>query len=416
MAEQDLTVRRQEYSPLVHLLNFASGIACRMGLAGNLHEEHIIRTAMRRTGLQTFDDYDFYPAFRQIIRHAKTLPLTALGRINAQQGLVKGISNRLEINAYFQQNPGARDHKIERPIFILGFPRTGTTLLQNLMGLSPERRALQLWELVSPIPVHADPQIDEKRRMRSAKVLLSLAYLIAPEMKFVHQIGPTTYEECWPLFFNTFSVMNYDLQANLPAFGDWLMTTDMVAPYRDYRRQLQIIAQRDPGRSLILKCPEHLWFLDALLTVFPDACIVWTHRDPLASIASYCSLISLNHRMLFGRIDQKAIGENITDRFLLGVERAMATRAKHNKEDQFFDVDFVDLVNDPATMVRRIHDHFDLPYADTMHQDIQQWLNNDRADKKGRHRYSADVYGLNAAEIDRRYANYIEQFQIPCRR
>jgi hypothetical protein len=247
-------------------------------------------------------------------------------------------------------------------------------------------------------------------------MLLQLAYLIAPEMKYVHQIGATTAEECWPLFFNTFSVMNYDLQANLREFGDWLMTTDMVPAYDDYRRQLQLISQRAPDRDLVLKCPEHLWFLDALMEVFPDACIVWTHRDPLASIASYCSLISLNQRMLYGRIDAHAIGAHITDRFEIGVERAVAARERIGRPEQFFDVDFVDLVRDPRTIIEQIHRHFDLPYPETMDTSIDGWLNNGRADKKGRHRYSASVYGLDAEDIDRRYGDYIERFQIPCRR
>ena len=416
MVEQDLTVKRQEYGLFLHTLNLAARVLRSLGLAGSFDEDVILATAKRRSGMQEFDDYDFWPAFREILRHVEAAPLTHFGRINAQQGLIKGITNRLEINAYLKNHPEVLDYPLKRPIFILGFPRTGTTLIQNLMGLSPGRRTMQLWELISPVPVHADPRRDEARRIRGAQALLTMAYLIAPEMKYVHQIGATTAEECWPLFFNTFSVMNYDLQANLRAYGDWLMTTDMVPPYRDYRTQLQILAQRSPEDSLILKCPEHLWFLDSLLEVFPDACIVWTHRDPLASIASYCSLISLNHRMLFGRIDQHAIGANITDRFQIGVERAMAARERHQNEAQFFDVDFVDLVTNPTDMVRQIHAHFNLPYADTMDTDVQTWLNNDRADKKGRHRYSASVYGLDAEHIDKKYASYVERFQIPCKR
>ena len=227
MAEQDLTVKRQEYGLLLHTLNLASRILRGLGLAGSFDEATILAAAKRRSRLKEFDDYDFWPAFREILRHVEAAPFTHFGRVNAQQSLIKAISNRLEINAYLTSHPEVRDYPLKRPIFILGFPRTGTTLLQNLMGLSPDRRTMQLWELVSPVPVHPDPLRDETRRVRGAKALLSLAYLIAPEMKYVHQIGATTAEECWPLFFNTFSVMNYDLQANLRAYGDWLMTTDL---------------------------------------------------------------------------------------------------------------------------------------------------------------------------------------------
>lgn len=414
--EQDLTVKRSTYGPLVRMLNLGAAALNATGLTGRLDGDEILEAAMRRTGLRDWGDYDFQPAFREILRHANAAPFTPLGRINAQQALIKGAGNRLLAQDYLRRHPHVRDQPIRRPIFILGFPRTGTTLLQNLIGLNPHRRALQLWELFGPIPLDDDPEADVRKRLRSARALLSLAYLIAPEMKFVHQIGPTTAEECWPLFFNTFSVMNYDFQAGFRAFGDWLMGSDMTPAYQDYRRQLQIIASRLPEQDLILKCPEHLWFVDALLEVFPDACIVWTHRDPLASTASYCSLISLNHRMLYGRIDTHGLGAHIADRFQLGVERAMAARDRHHNPDQFFDVDFVELVKDPEVVVRRIHEHFSLPYPDSMPAAIDDWLHNGRADKKGQHRYSASVYGLDPDDIDRRYARYIERFQIPCRR
>jgi len=416
VAEQDLTVKRKEYGPLLHLVNLGAAALSGLGLAGKLQEDAILRAAERRSGLDDWGPYDFYPAFREILRHARDAPFTALGRVNAQQSLIKAATNRLEMAAYFKAHPAVAQEKLRRPIFILGFPRTGTTLLQNLMDLHPQRRALRLWELVSPVPVDDDPEVDARKRLRSAQQLLSLAYLLAPEMKYVHQIGATTAEECWPLFFNNFSVMNYDLQANLHGFGDWLLASDMVPPYADYRDQLKILAQRDVSSDLVLKCPEHLWFLDSLLEVFPDACIVWTHRDPLASIASYCSLISLNQRMLYGRIAPHEIGANITDRFLVGVKRAMAAREAHPNKDQFFDVDFVKLVEDPRSVVQQIHSHFGLDYADSMDGDIDAWLNNGRADKKGRHRYSAEVYGLDAERIDRIYADYVERFQIPCKR
>ena len=204
MAEQDLTVKRKEYGPLVRLLNLGAAALNATGLTGRLDGDHILDAAMRQTGLRDWGDYDFQPAFREIMRHASAAPFTALGRFNAHQTLIKGASNRLLAQDYIRRHPHVTDQPIRRPIFILGFPRTGTTLLQNLIGLNPTRRALQLWELFGPIPVHDDPEVDVRRRLRSATALLNLAYIIAPEMKYVHQIGPTTAEECWPLFFNTF--------------------------------------------------------------------------------------------------------------------------------------------------------------------------------------------------------------------
>ncbi|MEL6349120.1 MAG: sulfotransferase [Myxococcota bacterium] len=415
---QQLTVQQHEYGPLLRFINFlATGLeALPLGLGGELDADGILHAARRRAGLEHFGDNYFQGPLKQILRHANAAGFTALGRVSAQQSLIHAASNRLYIEQHLNNYPRIRNTPIRRPIFILGFPRTGTTLLQNLLALNPRRRALQMWELNRPVPVHPDPDEDARLRLRSADRVLSFAYLLAPEMRYIHEIKSTTYEECWPLFFNTFMVMNYDFQASLKGFGDWLMTRDMTPAYQDYRTQLQILQQRAPDADLVLKCPEHLWFVDALLAVFPDACIVWTHRDPLASIASYCSLISIQHRMLFGGFDPHKLGTHITDRFHHGVTRAMASRDRHDRPEQFIDVDFKALVDDPVKSLREIYAHFEMDFPDNMNAQVTQWLSTARADKRGRHHYSAERYGLDTEAIDAQYADYIERFSIPLAR
>ena len=195
------------------------------------------------------------------------------------------------------------------------------------------------------------------------------------------------------------------------------MTHDMTAAYQMYRRQLQILAHRKPEGQFVLKCPEHLWFVDAILETFPDACIVWTHRDPVASVASYSSLIALNHRLWYGRFENAELGASIHTRFLQGVERAMDARerAGEQRAHQFFDVDFQELVADPVAMVGRIAEHFDLNYTDGDAEAVRSWLDNDRSDGRGQHLYSPQQFGLDPAAIQRDYARYIERFNIPLR-
>jgi hypothetical protein len=409
---EKLTVQKQEYNLLLKTLNLLAGAAWSLGIPGEMTEESILGTAQKRVKLTDWGGEGFREPLKVLLHHLSQTQFSALGRTNAYLSLVQAAVNRLKIAEHLTQNPHIRDTPIRRPLFILGFPRTGTTLLQNLLALDPGRRALRFWELVSPVPVSPDRELDQKKRLRSAKRLLSFAYLIAPEMKYVHEIRADTAEECWPLFSNTFAVMNYDLQSSISGVGDWLMQADMTGPYREYRQQLQLITQSRPGVDFVLKCPEHLWFLDALLEVFPDACIVWTHRDPVASVASYCSLLSLNQRMLYGRFEPLPIGRHITQRFELGVRRAMAARDAKGRPGQFFDVSFHELVADPIAMVHRIHEHFDLPHPEGMDAAMSDWLNNERSDKRGKHHYSAERYGLDVAAIHDQYGDYIRRFNI----
>ena len=411
--ENQYTVQRHEYSVLLKVVNQILAWASKIGSSCcDLDQASLLKTAKEKAGLEDWGNNNFLTPMERLLAEADQCRLTHFARTLTRQALLTALDNRLQVQQFLTASPKLRDTKIERPIFVVGFPRTGTTVLQNLLSLPSNRRALQFWEMMKPAPLHEDPIKDRRVRLEKAERTLALAYWVAPEQREVHEIQATTFEECWPLFVNAFSVMNYDLASGLEGYGDWLMGQDMVGPYREYRAQLQILLDREPADQLVLKCPEHLWFLDALLEVFPDACIIWTHRDPIASIASYCSLVSLNRRMLYGQCDPIDLGRHISQRFLTGVQRAMAVRDKVG-EERFYDVDFLQLVQNPKQVLERVHGHFGLKQPNDMNAQIDGWLNNKRSDAKGRHRYAAERYGLDAETVHGRYAEYIQRFDIP---
>jgi hypothetical protein len=408
-----LTVQRTTYPPHLRALDRLVGALQAIGLPlGRLDQRSILDAARRRTGLNDYGDDAFLEAMELVLRHTEPLGFTALARLIVRETHVKAVSNRLRLQAQLARRPEILTTPVHRPIFVLGFPRSGTTLLQNLLAQAPSRRGLRFWELITPVPVHDDPTIDAQRRLTIAARILQASYLMAPEMRAVHEVRADTFEECWYLFMNSFAVLNQDFQTGAPAIGDWLFEHDMTGPYREYRRWLQMMLTMNPAEQLLLKCPEHLWFLDALLEVFPDACIVWTHRDPVASIASYASMMTLPRRTLFGRVDPHALGAHITERFLRGTERAMATR-RHADPARFFDVQFHDLLRDPKRVVQELSEHFQLHNPPDYDARLDAYLSERRGDERGKHVYSAERYGIDPAEVHRRYAPYLEAFQIP---
>jgi len=412
VSEQRHTVERLDYRPALRLANrLALGARLARLLITRFDPESILQEARHKTGLSDWGDPSFLQGMRRLIEEVHTLPLTDLARVIIRGTFTKMVTNRLLIEDYVKRHPEVEDIEIKDPVFILGFPRTGTTLLQNLLSLDPGFRSLKFWELMTPVPMVPDLVADRKERMNRAKWLLRAAYFVAPEQDEIHHVELESPEECWPLFYNAFAAFNFDLQSGMESFGDWLLVRDMVHPYREYRRQLQILAHRHPKQRLVLKCPEHLWFLDPLVEVFPDASIVWTHRDPVACVGSYCSLISLNRRMLYGNVDLFGIGQHITDRFKLGVERAMAVRDRVGS-DRFFDVDFAGLVQDTPSVVRRLKQTFDIRNGRAEEGKVQRWLNQDRADSRGAHKYSPERYGLDRDRIRADFAPYIDRFGI----
>ncbi|MCO4744469.1 MAG: sulfotransferase [Proteobacteria bacterium] len=408
-----LTVRNLEYTWQARLVDSLARVGEILGLPlGKLEAESILASAKRQTGLTDFGGTGFHEPLDKIVDVAKDAELASLGRVFIRQTMIRAACNRLWMREYLKKHPEAREIPVKRPVFVLGFPRTGTTVLQNLLCEHPDRRGLQFWELTHPVPMLDDVAKDEAKRKRSAKSMLDIGYFIAPEMAEVHEVLTESFEECWYLFSNTFQVLNYDLASGMRAYGDWILEHDMTEAYKEYRTSLQVLLHQRPAENLVLKCPEHLWFLDSLLEVFPDACIIWTHRDPFDSIASYCSLISMGRRSLFGTIDPHDLGKQVTERFHLGIERALAARARHD-EKRFFDVPFDQLIKDQAGMIARICEHFDLDPTDAA--TVQAWLENGRKDKRGAHQYSAETYGLDPVAIRARYADYIERFSVKCR-
>jgi len=408
---QKLTVQREQYRLSLRALNAGAGVLHRLGFPfGRLGEASLLESARKNTGLDDWGGEHFLEPMRIMLDDVEASGLTHLARISTRDIGVHCLSTRLRLTEYFKKHPHVNETKIERPVFILGFPRTGTTLLQNLLALAPDRRALPFWEIMNPVPFSDDPMADMKARMKAANAKLRVAYWVLPEMAQVHEVRADTLEECWPLLANGFTVMAWDMGSGWRTYGEWLLNHNMADSYREYKQCLQVMAQRDLDSGFVLKCPDHLWFVDSLLEVFPDASIVWTHRDPVASIASYCSLISLNWRLMYGRFDPLEIGRHIEDRFLSGIQRALAVRDRVGDE-RFYDVDFTTLCDDPCSVLDGISERFGT--APISPEAVSGYLDNKRQDAKGAHKYSVERYGLDANRIHERYQQYIERFQIP---
>lgn len=408
------TVSKLDYRWRAHLLNLLAGIAETLGTdLGRIDADAILATARHRTGLTDFGDPGFEEPMRRVVAAVAAEPsFTPLSRVIQRQAWNQAAVHRLEIADYVARKPEVANIPVKRPIFVLGFPRTGTTLMQHLLAQHPDRRGLKLWELTHPVPKLPTPEAERDRAMRRMGWMLAAAYQLAPEMGEVHYVDANTLEECWYLFANSFAVLNWDLQSGLRPYGDWLTTEhDMAQAYREYRAYLQIRLEQFPAEQLVLKCPEHLWFLDDLLEVFPDACIVWTHRDPYPTIGSYCSLMSMQWRNLYGKVPLQRLGDHMSYRLLQGIDKALEARDRHGRE-RFFDVRFSELVADPIGISQRIHEHFDLGWdADDLARS-EAWLADEREDTRGRHKYDPALYGLDRDDIHARYAHYIERMGI----
>jgi len=323
--------------------------------------------------------------------------ISPIGRIIIKKSILDYLTNRLLIQETIRCHPDILLLKIQRPLFIVGLNRTGTTMLHNLLALAPDARGPRTWELIQPAPPCQPDSREARHRISRARGLLRLLQCATAGLKIIHPMEATDIEECYPLINNTFTSPAFLMHYGLSSYADWLKEVDIYITrwvYREYLTQLKILQSTKPHRRWILKSAVHLYFLDALLEEIPDALIVQTHRDPLQMIPSICSLASCFRNLICATQSPENLGLECLDIVKETLIRGYKAREKHNKA-QILDIDFDELITDPISQVYRIHEYFNLDWEVSHEKQMQKWLISHPPPRRGQHHYSMAQFGLN---------------------
>jgi hypothetical protein len=288
-----------------------------------------------------------------------------------------------------------------RPIFITGLPRTGTTLLHNLMSGVPGFRGFRPWEMRLVVPPDGAEPDWESRAMRDTEGELRALHDPAPELKNIHTVRADRPDECHWLMRHSFATLIFSYLLFAPSYARWLLGRSQRAAYEEYEAQLRLLVSWRPAAHLVLKDPCHLWHLDDLLDVFPGALVVRLHRDPREAVPSLCSLMYALQRMDSSRVDPLEVGPYVVDLVARGLEREGVARRTRDPRC-FLDIEYRDLLSDPLGAVERIcrAAGADLPGEGVAW--VTTWLRENPQHKAGRHEYHAEQYGLNPGELTER--------------
>ncbi|MGY8739082.1 MAG: sulfotransferase family protein, partial [bacterium] len=248
-------------------------------------------SAAQARGLDDFGDPSYRAALEMLCRSLdEDASLTPIGEFALQAMIGDALQARLLCEAGHHQFPEARSHQVTRPLVIIGLPRTGTTALHHLIAQDPKIQALEHWleRAPKPRPSRAAWSSDEDFLASAERV--RMIFDRSPEMKAIHEMEAHLPDECWNLFAQNFAHSSYEANAHVPSYASWWASCDMTPVYRRHLRNVQLIGHREPEKRWLFKDATHLFDLDALLEVYPDACIIQTHRDPVSLIPSVCSL------------------------------------------------------------------------------------------------------------------------------
>jgi hypothetical protein len=382
-----------------------------------LEENALMSEAMASTGLSDFGDDAFRDGMRVLLEALKgEAKLNDFGWAFAHAEILRHLENRLRVTEDLKRHPEILDEKIEKPLIVASLPRTGSTIMHFLLAQDPDTRYLATWEcnLLSP-PPDASTYETDPRIAQWEKVMAGAHGSEVPDFEAMHPMGAALPEEgVVVLMAFDFKSQVFNYQFNVPSYLLWFEEQDLRPVYETQRRLLQYLQWHCPRKRWVLKTVDLLG-LEHLFSLYPDAQVIMTHRDPLRVIASLSSLLATGLRMTSDDSDPSTMGEHWAASCAKGMKKTMAFRDSGKvSESSFFDVSYNESMKDPIDMVRRIYSHFGLEFTSVVEQRMAEFLAGNPKDKLGAHRYTLQQFGLDPIELKERYGFYIDRFGVEC--
>ena len=375
--------------------------------------EELIAEAKGQTGFDDFGNPPYREGLEVLLETYDRNVRDPDGRKRCRDRVVMQLATRLKCENAFKTIPEIAEQEIKAPIFVTGLPRSGTSALLNLLVAAPDNRGLLQWEVQFP-----DPWPDSKPGQEDPRypyLVKALEETRNSEFAKIHYIDADTPEECVLLHAYAFGGVQLGFEIMLEPYRSWLLQQDLEPLYAYQKRQMQTLNWRNPGNQWMLKAPAHMWGIDAILKVFPDARFIWCHRDPVAVTPSINSMNKVVMGMYAGdysHLDAGDIGRAVMEWYALSLEQGLSQRARL-PEELFVDCSQREFVDQPMAVVDKVYRAFDLPLSEESRTAMQAHIDANPKDKHGKHEYDLSEYGLTRKLIEERFAFYISDGRWP---
>ena len=296
------------------------------------------------------------------------------------------------------------------PVFVTGLPRSGTTFLFNLLALDNNHRSPRYWEIMSLMPLVKN-KFDIKRREWKINAELKFARTIIPKLRNMHHIRANSPEECELLATINVRSFVYMCMANVPEYVEYLKDCSFDSVFKWHKRFFQVLEINGRPKRWLLKDPSHIGHISEILTTYPNAKFINIHRDPMESVASFCSLAK-NIRSAFSKnVNPEQIGEVILDFWQHSLQKGI--QAKENlSSDQIIDISYSNFIDDPLNILKDIYQNFEFDMDIETENKIKNYLINQSKLKKEKHSYSIEEFGLNEAKVKDCFKNYMMNYEF----
>ena len=373
-------------------------------------EEPLHEAAARDVGYEDFGEPSYREGLRVLLEaYDEEAKLTPFGRKAARIQLTEILKKRLRAEKAWGENPRILQHEIRRPIVILGLVRTGSTALHYLMGQDPGVQPLPYWLAGHPQPRPPRTEWESQPDFRASAAEIDFMYQADPSLKAIHFMRADLPEECRHLLAQSFTDDGFEVCATVPSYSHWFEAKHLKDTYLRHRKLIQLIGSTDPERRWLLKYPVHMRHLKAFLEVYPDACVVQTHRDPATVFRSYCNLVASFRSLYEADVDREDITRKQLEIWAAGAEEAIEVRREHDPA-QFYDLYFSDFMSDPIGSVKSIYRRFGQELSEEGERKLVAWNEANPQSKHGKHDYARQQTGVTDTEILDRFATYMNHF------
>ena len=381
--------------------------------------EAILNTASEHTGLDDFgEDIHVEPLGVLTSALVEEAGLSTLGQLTIHTNLVNHAKQKLLVTDLVRRHPEILEIPIERPIVIAGQGRTGTTHLHNLMSSDPSLRTMQYWESLEPIPpldeqkLDLGPRITDDPRYHRCAEALSQLNTVLPHFNRMHDMYPEHVHEEIALCVIAYGGMSPETMAPMPTFRDWYLASDQTPYYRFMKTMLQAMTLLRGGERWLLKSPQHVEQLGPLMTVFPDATVICTHREPVAVAASMATMLTYTARLAVEPDRLRGVGLYWIDRMTRMFD-AMGRDRHLVPAEQSLDVRFDDFMADDIAMVRRIYELADQPFTAATQDGMNAYMAEHPRGLHGSVTYHlVEDFGVEPATLATRLADYAARFGV----
>jgi hypothetical protein len=394
-----------------HLISGFDGLTDQRTPSPRRDAERLMSLARKKTGLHDFGPDPIEEALDHLLRaYREEADLNLFGRVSTRWDTLRLLKNLLILRDRERQDPSILTRPVEAPVFVMGLPRSGTSFLHALLAEDEDSEVLRCWQAIHPYPDH--PAAGHGAGPDSVQRQFQLFNWIAPELRSLHPFEARTPQECTELTAHSFQSLRFDTTYEIPSYRRWLKRSGHMAGYRVHKRFLQHLQGETPARW-VLKAPDHVFAMESLRAVYPDARIVFSHRDPLKVLPSVARLTQVLRRPFSRKVDPIAVGAQITHDWASGAQRIIEAHVERLwPASQVFHVHYKAVTSDPVGTVTRLYDHFGMELTPRFRDRLLGYVEAKPDGGYGQNVYRFEDFGLDPSEERDRYQDYMRCFDV----